>query len=94
MNAATVWVFKAPRATFPGAVFSDPRRAREWIAEHRLTGILTAYPLDEGVYDWATRQGLFRSDRPAEAGFIGSFTSAHQEHYHFTDGVEAGSGSW
>lgn len=88
MSAGTVWVFNAPRATFPGAVFSS--QARTWIAHQRLTGILTAYPLDEGVYDWATRQGLFPADKPASAAFIGSFTSASQEHYHFHEGAELG----
>lgn len=92
MSSGAVWVFKAPRATFPGAVFSSLDRARTWIAHHRLTGILTAYPVDQGVYDWATSQGLYPADKPANAAFIGSFTSAHQEHYHFEEDAEAGAG--
>jgi hypothetical protein len=88
-----VWIFNAPRATFPAGVFSTPQQARAWIAHHRLTGVLTAYPVDEGVYDWAVRQGLFPADKPAGPAFVGAFSSAHQEHYHFTDGVEDGSGA-
>jgi hypothetical protein len=88
----TVWVFNGVRASFPGGVFSTPDGAREWIAEHRLTGVLTAYPLDQGVYDWATGAGLFPANKPVDARFIASFSSAHQEHYHFVDGVQEGTG--
>jgi hypothetical protein len=88
----TVWVFNGGRAPFPGGVFSTPDGARKWIAEHRLTGVLTAYPLDQGVYDWAAGAGLFPADKAVEARFIGSFSSAHQEHDHFVDGVQQGAG--
>lgn len=88
MSTTTVWVFNGSRAAFPAAVFANLVHARSWIAKHRLTGVLTAYPLDEGVYDWATDQGFFPSNKPVDAAFVGSFTSANQEHYHSLDGKE------
>lgn len=87
MNTSTVWLFNAPHAQFPGAVFSSLERAAAWIAKHRLTGVLTAYPVDEGIYDWATSAGVFPASKPVDARFVGSFTSAYQEHYHFFDGA-------
>jgi hypothetical protein len=57
------------------------------IARNSLTGVLTAYPLDRGVHEWAVEQGIFRADKQLDARLIGSFTSASQEHYHYEDGV-------
>jgi len=90
MNTSTVWLFNAPQAQFAGAVFSNVESATAWIAKYRLTGVLTAYPVDEGVYDWATDKGVFPASKPVDSRFVGSFTSAYQEHYHFVDGVEEG----
>jgi hypothetical protein len=85
---AAVWVFNAEKARLPGAVFSSRERAEEWIARHRLSGVLTAYPLDIGVYEWAIDKGVFAPKRAehSSAAFIGGFTSAHMEHAHYEDG--------
>ena len=87
MNTDHVWVFKAERATFPCGVFSTVDFADAWIAKHKLTGVLTAYPLNQGVYDWATGNGYFKRAKPATPEFVGSFTSQHQKHYHYVEGV-------
>lgn len=82
-----VWVFKAEGAPFPAGVFTRASAADEWIAKHRLSGVLTAYPLDHGTYDWAVENGYFRSTKPVDPNFIGSFTSHRQKHYHYEEGV-------
>ena len=85
----TVWVFQGEGGRFPGGVFTTRELAEKWIKERRLSGILTAYPLDEGCFDWAMREELVtgrartRGDDPE---FVGSFTSASQEHGHYVDG--------
>ena len=85
-----VWVFNGVGGQFPGGVFTSRERAELWIRRHRLTGVLTAYPLDEGAFDWALRVGAVtgrartRGDEPA---FVGTFSSAGQEHYHYYDGA-------
>lgn len=84
---AFVWVFNAAGGPFPGAVFSSPERAEAWIAKHSLTGVLTAYPLDQGVYEWVVAKGFFRPKREMAPGFAGRFSLAYQEHYHYEDGV-------
>lgn len=87
-----VWVFNGKGGPCPGGVFTSRELAEEWIRARRLTGMLTAYPLDEGCFDWALRMELItgrargRGDDPA---FVGSFSSAAQEHFHYEEGERA-----
>ena len=84
-----VWVFNGVGARFPAGIFTSRERAGQWIRAHKLTGVLTAYPLDEGCFDWAARNNLITGrarERGDESSFVGSFTSAAQDHEHFEDG--------
>lgn len=85
-----VWVFNAENASFPGGVFSSAENAEHWIAEHELSGTLTAYPLDVPVYRWAVESGFYPASKPVTTRFIGSFSSAHQPHHHFENGARKG----
>ena len=84
-----VWVFNGIKGHFPGGVFTTRELAEVWIRRNRLSGTLTAYPLDEGAFDWALRVGAVtgrargRGDEPA---FVAGFSSAGQEHYHYEHG--------
>lgn len=85
-----VSVFNCGNKGFPGGVFTDRAKAESWIETHRLSGVLTAYPVDEGCYDFAIRYELL-SRRCLEKyqgnpEFIGSFSSASLAHYHYEDG--------
>ena len=90
-----IWVFTTAQGRFPGGVFSTLERAELWIAQHCLTGTLTAYPLDQGTLDWAIATGVtnLRADKLEQKrhnpSFIGSFSTASQEHYHYEDGLRA-----
>lgn len=81
-----VWVFNGAKSAFPSGVFSTKERAEDWIRHNRLEGTLTAYPVDIGVYDWALNHGLFTPKRDDQKSpeFIQRFTTASQEHYHYT----------
>ncbi len=87
-----VWVFSGVKGKFPGAIFSDLLKAEEWILKYKLSGLLTKYPIDQGCFDWAIEKGItnLREDKLAEkkndADFIGSFSTASQEHYHYLNG--------
>lgn len=83
-----VWVFNGG-GSFPAAVFTTREQGEAWIATHKVSGVLTKYPLDVGVYEWAIECGAFKPKWPShsEPKFIASFSSASQEHYHYTDGV-------
>jgi hypothetical protein len=81
-----VWVFHGSGATFASAVFTSRSAAEEWIRANQLRGTLTKYPLDVPVYDWAVDAGFFtpKRDDHRTPTFVGRFTSASQEHYHYT----------
>jgi hypothetical protein len=87
-----VWVFNGDGGHLPGGVFSSRARAEEWIGSRKLTGVLTAYPVDEGSFDWALRHDLVTGrarDRGHDSAFVGSFSSASQDHAHYKDGEPA-----
>jgi len=69
-------------------VFTTREIADGWIAKNRLTGTLTRYPVDVGAYEWAIDKGMFRPRKPheSEPEFIGDFSDAAMEHYHYEDG--------
>ena len=80
-----VWVFHGSGGRFASGVFTTRDKAEAWIDQHHLTGVLTRYPLDQGVYDWAKEKQLFQPTKPEQtkAAFIQRFTSGSQEHYHY-----------
>ena len=87
-----VWVFVGDRGRFPSAVFDGTEAAREWIKKHGLTGTLTLYPLNQGIFDWAITNEYFevKAEKEITPSFVQNFSSAYQEHFHFEDGREAG----
>jgi hypothetical protein len=84
----TVWVFNGVNGRFPGAIFTSKQLADDWIAEHLLSGVLTLYPLDQSVYDWAISNNFFRpkSEKEISPEFIQQFSSASQQHFHYENG--------
>ena len=87
-HADGVWIFCGAQKHFPGGVFTQRGLAESWISKHRLSGTLTLYPLDVGAYEWAIEKGMFRPRKPhqSEPEFIGGFSDAGMEHYHYEDG--------
>jgi hypothetical protein len=85
--AQFVWVFNGG-GDFPAAVFSTREGAEAWIAKHALSGVLTKYPVDEGMWDWAIREGHWRPKREDQKApeFVQRFACG-QEHYHYERGV-------
>ena len=89
-----VWVFTGGRQ-FPGGIFTTIERAESWIKQHSLSGVLTAYPVDEGCFDWAVRVGATNlsaeqfATKGRDPAFIGGFSTASQEHFHYENGVRA-----
>jgi len=84
-----VWIFNGAHAPFPSGVFTSRALAEAWIARYRLTGTLTAYPLDEGAFDWALRTGAVTGrarERANEPEFVAAFSSAVQDHHHYEGG--------
>jgi hypothetical protein len=87
----SVWVFNGVQSPFPSAVFSSKGIAEAaWINKHHLTGTLTQYPLDTGMYDHAILEDRFMPSKPEHesATFIGRFTGGGIDHFHYEDGNE------
>jgi hypothetical protein len=90
-----IWIFHASGARFAGGAFEDIAMAEYWIQKYKLTGVLTAYPIDEGCFDWALRtssasmKGQKLKEKSLDSAFVGGFTSAAQVHIHFENGTRA-----
>jgi hypothetical protein len=74
-----VWLFHGEGGKFASGVFSSRENAERWIQAHRLSGVLTRYPLDEGSYQWALANGTFTVKRAAQSSpeFIQRFADDH-----------------
>ena len=89
MDSEWVWIFVGAQAAFPGGVFCELEAAEAWILKHQLSGTLSRYPVDDGVYDYSLRRGWFapRTDQQRSSNFIERFSSASLEHYHYERGM-------
>lgn len=84
-----IWIFKGSgKAEFPSAVFSTKSNAIKWISENELTGVLTKYPVDIPLFEWALENGCFKPENELQknAKTVENFNSAYLEHYHFEKG--------
>lgn len=86
-----VWVFHGDGARFASGVFESETDAAAWIARHGLTGVLTEYPVNDGCYDIAVRDGHFRPTRPhhGTAEHVAAFSPGWTRHIHFERGQPA-----
>ena len=76
-------------ARFPSAVFSHQQNTENWIKANRVSGILTEYPLNISVYNWAVSHEYFvpKREHYNTIEFQRPFTSARQNHIHYQDGI-------
>lgn len=83
-----IWVFNGENSKLPSAIFSSKQNAISWIEKNKVSGLLTGYPIDISVYDWAISESYFKTKKPEHftSKFIESFTSAYLEHFHFENG--------
>lgn len=84
-STSAVWIFHGEGGRFGSAVFTNIDAAEDWIGKHKLTGLLTLYPLNIGVYDWAIENEFFetKTEKQKSSQFIQGFTSAAQDHFHY-----------
>lgn len=83
-----IWVFNGAGAQFPCGIFQSRKCAEEHIRKYNMSGILTKYPIDRTVYEWAVNTNTFvpASRKQCSADFVQRFSSAHLEHYHYENG--------
>lgn len=53
------WLFNGANSCFSSGVFEDIEEAEKWIDKYGLTGVLTRYPVNISVYDWALENRFF-----------------------------------
>ena len=82
----SIWVFNGVQSPFPSGVFTTREIAESWIRYRALTGTLTEYPLDAGMYEYAIAKGIFSPKKEATALFIGKYTGGGIDHFHYEDG--------
>jgi hypothetical protein len=84
-----IWLFHGANGRFSSGVFSSKQKAEEWINKWSLSGILTKYPIDIGVYEWAIELNLLKISKgeQTQPEFIQRFTTASQEHVHYENGI-------
>lgn len=63
----TCWVFHGDTSRFANAVFAKRQDAESWIAKHRLSGLLTEYPINHGMFDIAASLNLIPKNIAAAA---------------------------
>jgi hypothetical protein len=87
----SVWIFSGVQSQFPSGVFSSKEAGERWIGRNRLTGTLTEYPVDVGMYDYAISNKLFVPKKPEQstALFIGKFSGGGIDHFHYEDGAKS-----
>ena len=79
---------------FPGGVFTILSDAETWIKKYKLTGMLSAMPLNQGLFDWAVENGALNmkkekfEEKSKDPIFIAACTTASLEHYHYENGVK------
>ncbi|CAM3103334.1 hypothetical protein STSO111631_00685 [Stackebrandtia soli] len=83
-----VWIFHGQGTQFASAVFASTDDGLAWAARHRVTGILSRYPVGDGCYDIAVREGQFRpsKDHHGTPEHIARFGPG-PHHVHITDGA-------
>jgi len=81
-----LWVFHGEGAKFAVSVYDTVDEAERNILENGMSGVLTAYPKNETVYEYCVRKGLFKPKSEKTGKLIQRFTSAYLDHFHFENG--------
>lgn len=58
-----VYVFMGEAANYPAGIFESKEKAEEVIKRYSLTGILSLYPIDMLLYNWAIEKKFSISKR-------------------------------
>lgn len=77
-----VWVFQCKSAE--AGVFTEFRLAALWARQHKVSGLLTRFPLNQGIYDWAVENDYLTEKQIGhgrEGLYLGTF-----KHFHFENG--------
>lgn len=77
---------------FPSGAFIEFNEAETWIKKNKLSGMLSALPVNEGIFDWAVANDAHSMKKETvlkklnDPDFIGMFTTSTIDHYHYENG--------
>jgi hypothetical protein len=88
-----IWIFIGENGRFPSASFSQLSDAEAWVSKNKLSGMLSAMPLNQGLFEWAVENDALNmkpetlKEKSNDPKFIATCTTASLEHYHFENGI-------
>jgi len=89
----SIWIFIGEGGRFPSSAFTEKEAAESWIAKHNLSGMLSAMPVNQGLFEWAVENDALSmkpdilEKKRKDPAFIGTCTTASLEHYHYENGI-------
>lgn len=87
-----IWIFVGEGGRFPSSAFTNLACAKKWVETHGLSGVLSAMPIDQGVFQWALENDAVNMKpetleiKSKDSLFIGTFTTGSLDHFHYEDG--------
>jgi hypothetical protein len=83
-----MYVFTGNKSIFPVGIFNEFELASQNIEKYKLSGILTKYPININLYEWALDNNFLeiKNESQKNPKFIEQFSCASTEHYHFEEG--------
>ena len=90
-NSTKIYAFHGTGSRYANAVFSSVTVATQWITRHKLTGLLTAYYVDDPGYDRKKRAGNLPKFKQGndESSIIQWYVDGG-EHVHYFLGIQEG----
>lgn len=87
-DTETIWIFHGEGARFASGVFRSEQEGLDWAGRHSVSGLLTEYPVGDGCYDLAVRDGHFHPSKPhhGEPAHVAAFSPGWTRHVHVRDG--------
>ena len=89
-----IWIFIGNGAVFPSSAFTEKKVAEKWIETNKLSGMLSAMPVNQGLFDWGCENNAFSmkpeklEEKKNDPRFIADCTTASLEHDHYIDGFK------
>ncbi len=93
---SNIWVFLGDGGNFPSAAFNDFKSIEKWVSDNKLTGMISALPMNQGFFDWAVENDAISMKeekialKKKDSRFIATFTTASIDHWHYENGVQSG----
>ena len=89
-----IWLFVGEGAHFPSGAFEKLETAEAWVVKHSLSGMLSAMPINKGLFEWAIENNALNMKpeklemKANDPKFIATCNTASLDHYHYENGIK------